>query len=365
MNKKIKNLFLAGAVIFSLAGVAVSCTDYDDDIDKLQDKTTTLETQVKDLTTKLTQAQTDITGLKTSVSELQGAVTTLQGAVKDLQDVSKTHATKEELEAAKTELTNKINSVKSELESKISALQSDLEKKITAAEKNANTYTDNAVANALKEAKAYTDQLKAAVDKALEGKVDVTTFNETVKRIDEAAASLEKRVKAAEEDLVKVHAELDSLSKVTADNQKDIAANKEEIAKNKAELEALSAKLDAALAKLGGQLKGLVFDTQVYVDGVPAIDMATYAYNPLSGDKKDSKDETWTAGDTTNSLNGKLFAEYYLNPSNASVSASDDFSYILNQGGNTPFVVTRGKASSGFAVTPTFETREHRQMVTT
>ena len=78
MNKKIKNLFLAGAVIFSLAGVAVSCTDYDDDIDKLQDKTTTLETQVKDLTTKLTQAQTDITGLKTSVSELQGAVTTLQ-----------------------------------------------------------------------------------------------------------------------------------------------------------------------------------------------------------------------------------------------------------------------------------------------
>jgi peptidoglycan hydrolase CwlO-like protein len=66
MNKKIKNLFLAGAVIFSLAGVAVSCTDYDDDIDKLQDKTTTLETQVKDLTTKLTQAQTDITGLQSS-----------------------------------------------------------------------------------------------------------------------------------------------------------------------------------------------------------------------------------------------------------------------------------------------------------
>lgn len=355
MNKKIKNLFLAGAVIFSLAGVAVSCTDYDDDIDKLQDKTTTLETQVKDLTTKLTQAQTDITGLKTSVSELQGAVTTLQGAVKDLQDVSKTHATKEELEAAKTELTNKINSVKSELESNISALRSDLEKKIAAAEKNANTYTDNAVANALKEAKAYTDQLKAAVDKALEGKVDVTTFNETVKRIDEAAASLEKRVKAAEEDLVKVHAELDSLKNVTATNGNDIAANKEEIAKNKAELEALSAKLDAALAKLGGQLKGLVFNTQVYVDGVPAIDMATYAYKPLTGDKKDSKDETWTAGNTTNSLNGKLFAEYYLNPSNASVSASDDFSYILNQGGNTPFVVTRGKASSDFAVTPAFE----------
>ena len=71
MNKKIKNLILTGAVNFSLAGVAVSCTDYDDDIDKLQDKTTTLETQVKDLTTKLTQAQTDITGLQSSMTTLQ------------------------------------------------------------------------------------------------------------------------------------------------------------------------------------------------------------------------------------------------------------------------------------------------------
>ena len=319
MNKKIKNLFLAGAVIFSLAGVAVSCTDYDDDIDKLQDKTTTLETQVKDLTTKLTQAQTDITGLQSSLS-------TLQETVKKLQTEAATHATKTELENAVKDLEGKIAAAKTE-----------------------------AINEALKQAKAYADSLKKVVDDALAGKVDKATYDAQVAAFTKDINDLKDRADKVEEDLKGVHATLDSLSKVTADNQKDIAANKEEIAKNKAELEALSAKLDAALAKLGGQLKGLVFDTQVYVDGVPAIDMATYAYNPLSGDKKDSKDETWTAGDTTNSLNGKLFAEYYLNPSNASVSASDDFSYILNQGGNTPFVVTRGKASSGFAVTPTFE----------
>lgn len=319
MNKKIKNLFLAGAVIFSLAGVAVSCTDYDDDIDKLQDKTTTLETQVKDLTTKLTQAQTDITGLQSSLS-------TLQETVKKLQTEAATHATKTELE----------NDVK------------DLEGKIAAAK-------TEAINEALKQAKAYADSLKKVVDDALAGKVDKATYNAQVAAFTKDINDLKDRAGKVEKDLEGVHAELDSLKNVTATNGNDIAANKEEIAKNKAELEALSAKLDAALAKLGGQLKGLVFDTQVYVDGVPAIDMATYAYNPLSGDKKDSKDETWTAGDTTNSLNGKLFAEYYLNPSNASVSANDDFSYILNQGGNTPFVVTRGKASSGFAVTPTFE----------
>ena len=188
------------------------------------------------------------------------------------------------------------------------------------------------------------------MDDALAGKVDKATYDAQVAAFTKDINDLKDRAGKVEKDLEGVHATLDSLSKVTAGNKSDIAANKEEIAKNKAELEALSAKLDAALAKLGGQ-----FDTQLYVDGVPAIDMATYAYKPLTGDKKDSKDETWTAGNTTNSLNGKLFAEYYLNPSNASVSASDDFSYILNQGGNTPFVVTRGKASSDFAVTPTFE----------
>ena len=289
MNKKIKNLFLAGAVIFSLAGVAVSCTDYDDDIDKLQDKTTTLETQVKDLTTKLTQAQTDITGLQSSLS-------TLQETVKKLQTEAATHATKTELENAVKDLEGKIAAAKTE-----------------------------AINEALKQAKAYADSLKKVVDDALAGKVDKATYDAQVAAFTKDINDLKDRAGKVEKDLEGVHATLDSLSKVTAGNKSDIAANKEEIAKNKAELEA------------------------------PAIDMATYAYKPLTGDKKDSKDETWTAGNTTNSLNGKLFAEYYLNPSNASVSASDDFSYILNQGGNTPFVVTRGKASSDFAVTPTFE----------
>lgn len=319
MNKKIKNLFLAGAVIFSLAGVAVSCTDYDDDIDKLQDKTTTLETQVKDLTTKLTQAQTDITGLQSSLS-------TLQETVNKLQTAAATHATKTELENAVKDLEGKIATAKTE-----------------------------AINEALKQAKAYADSLKKVVDDALAGKVDKATYDAQVAAFTKDINDLKDRAGKVEKDLEGVHATLDSLSKVTAGNKSDIAANKEEIAKNKAELEALSAKLDAALAKLGGQLKGLVFVTQVYVDAVPAIDMATYAYNPLSVAELDSKDEVWTRGNDVNTLNGKLFAEYYLNPSNATVSSSDEFSYILNQGGSTPYISTRSKASADFAVTPTFE----------
>ena len=49
MNKKIKNLFLAGALVLGLAGVAVSCTDYDDDINKLQGDQKALSDQVSGL----------------------------------------------------------------------------------------------------------------------------------------------------------------------------------------------------------------------------------------------------------------------------------------------------------------------------
>lgn len=60
MNKKFKNLFLAGALVLGLAGVAVSCTDYDDDIQKLQ---------------------SDIQNVNTNLSTVQQQVTALQNAI--------------------------------------------------------------------------------------------------------------------------------------------------------------------------------------------------------------------------------------------------------------------------------------------
>ncbi len=60
MNKKFKNLFLAGALILGFAGVAVSCTDYDDDINKLQ-------TEKADKT-ELSALQQTVSGLQTSIN---------------------------------------------------------------------------------------------------------------------------------------------------------------------------------------------------------------------------------------------------------------------------------------------------------
>ncbi len=53
MNKKIKNLFLAGAVLVGLAGVSVSCTDYSKDIDELRDENAALSKAVSELQEKL------------------------------------------------------------------------------------------------------------------------------------------------------------------------------------------------------------------------------------------------------------------------------------------------------------------------
>lgn len=53
MNKKFKNLFLAGVLALGLASVAVSCTDYSKDIDELRDENAELKSTVKALQDKI------------------------------------------------------------------------------------------------------------------------------------------------------------------------------------------------------------------------------------------------------------------------------------------------------------------------
>lgn len=74
MNKKIKNLFLAGVLVLGFAGVAVSCTDYDDDINKMQDDIAAQASTIASLKTTVDQLQSSINAgaVITSVTELSG-----------------------------------------------------------------------------------------------------------------------------------------------------------------------------------------------------------------------------------------------------------------------------------------------------
>jgi hypothetical protein len=74
MNKKIKNLFLAGALVLGFAGVAVSCTDYDKDINDLQTKIGNVENTLSTLQTNVNSLQSAINAgaVITSVTPLTG-----------------------------------------------------------------------------------------------------------------------------------------------------------------------------------------------------------------------------------------------------------------------------------------------------
>lgn len=74
MNKKFKNLFLAGALILGLAGVTVSCTDYDKDINDLQNKITDVNNQVSTLQSNVAALQSAINAgaVISSVTPLSG-----------------------------------------------------------------------------------------------------------------------------------------------------------------------------------------------------------------------------------------------------------------------------------------------------
>ena len=69
MNKKFKNLFLAGAIALGLAGVAVSCTDYDGDINDLTERVAKLESTVSELQTTIKNGAviTDVTPITNGV----------------------------------------------------------------------------------------------------------------------------------------------------------------------------------------------------------------------------------------------------------------------------------------------------------
>ena len=74
MNKKFKNLFLAGALVLGLAGVAVSCTDYDSDINNLKKDIDNVNGTVTTLSQQVQTLQNAINAgaVITNVSALSG-----------------------------------------------------------------------------------------------------------------------------------------------------------------------------------------------------------------------------------------------------------------------------------------------------
>ena len=112
---------------------------------------------------------------------------------------------------------------------------------------------------------------------------------------------------------------------------------------------------------LNSVLRAMVFNPSHYVDGVEAIDLATYKYQPL-GVKKVNADDDFLAdapfyalladGVTVESplyFAPDMKASYFLNPSNADVTEeAKDYKFLMSSAKYTDF--TRAAATSIFTV---------------
>lgn len=157
MNKKIKNLFLAGALVLGLAGVAVSCTDYDDDINAANERIEALETGT------IATLQSQVASLQSTVTSLQSAISTANSAIDALEA---------SLDAVESKHAADIAALEAAYEAADDAIKADYQAKIDALEA--------AHANDVADINDDITALEASVE-ALTGRLD--TIDETIKTL--------------------------------------------------------------------------------------------------------------------------------------------------------------------------------------
>lgn len=317
MNKKITNLFLAGALVVGLAGVAVSCTDYDDDINKLQEQVNAANSKVNDLSTQVANLQAAInagaviTNVETVAagkdSELPNG-----GVIVTLSD------------GKKFKIANGANGTNG---------------------KDGKDGEDGTVVTIGADGYWYMDgkktQYKAAGENGADGKDadQIWYAPDTDKESATYGKWVKYTLKAGE---TTPTAEPTEDSWLAAGGAANVVLTDDYLV-----ISCLDENGEEVVVKLtlSVKLASLVFVPQAYVDGVEAMDAPTFTYTAIDSSDFNTIDEAWEevrGADTT--ITPALVAKYHINPSNAVLSADAEYSFVLNQEGNTPFVATRAQA---------------------
>ena len=125
MNKKFLSAILFGALMVTSTGTFVSCKDYDDDIDNLQEQINKLVTP-ETLTTQISQLQANIDAAKqTAASELATAKAALEAAIAGKADATVITGLEEKVTAAETKVKN-LEDKLGTIEATLSALEADV-----------------------------------------------------------------------------------------------------------------------------------------------------------------------------------------------------------------------------------------------
>lgn len=250
MKKIFKNLLALFVTGTMLAGVG--CKDYDDDINKINDR-------LDELTTgKIADIESQISSMQTTIQNLQA----LETRIKALEDAQVTDADLQKLQDA-------IDAIEADYVTE-SALTTTLSSYAT------TQYVGEAI-------KAVTDALGSfTTDEAIQAAIDAAKQS----AIEAAGKACEEAFKTAVESVIAGATEepTSEIGKAFKEYDAHIkqlltdAVEKEDGFINQAIAEQIKAAVDAMSAKLSGRLTSLQVVPDLYVDGIETIELKSFKY---------------------------------------------------------------------------------------
>lgn len=276
MKKIFKNLLALFVTGTMLAGVG--CKDYDDDINKINDR-------LDELTTgKIADIESQISSMQTTIQNLQA----LETRIKALEDAQVTDADLQKLQDA------------------IDAIEANYVTKDYLTTTLGSYATTQYVGEAIK---AVTDALGSfTTDEAIQAAIDAAKQS----AIEAAGKACEEAFKTAVESVIAGATEepTSEIGKAFKEYDAHIkqlltdAVEKEDGFINQAIAEQIKAAVDAMSAKLSGRLTSLQVIPDLYVNGIETIKLKSFAYKAWKVDTEkeeatQGKDVTTTAQDVT------------------------------------------------------------------
>ena len=278
------------------------------------------------------------------VAKVAGDLETIKGQLTEKIDANKADIEKLQEKAGKIQTLAEQNKADiATLKSDIDRLTADFSKYVTT--KTLDTYKG-----------AVTSEIKAAVDKMAQDlrteiglvKGDDTTVKTIQGQIDDINEELKKFANAS--DVAELQTAFSELTEQLTNKFFVIDMSISEI-NNK--IDNIIADYKVVVGDLAGvarQLKALVFSPEAYWQGIEAIPVYSYDYNPLSlknGVADVSKDQINDMGtgmsDKHVSIVPEVVASYFLNPSNAAVDLdASHYSFLIN---NAQILPTRATAN--------------------
>ena len=346
MKKNLMNAALLGLLVVAApACTFVSCKDYDDDFNKVNNRLDGLEAAKTQINTEITSLKSDLQKANEKATQLEAKLA--EYATKtELQNGLAAKADKKELETAVNNLSAKIAEV-AKLETRIQALETakaeltalvnakvdqktydakvaDIEGRLTAAQSKATLAADKA--NTLEQT---LNTLKNKVDNQL---VALDKFNEKVAALEGKDADLQKKLDELKNTVTEKVAELKKDVKALQDAGYQTAAQVDAKVNPVAER---VGKLETALDMLRvAKVTSLVLQPNHFEGGIEGIISTDYVYKAL--EKLDEANEKGvvefkTEGEAAGNDLVKNFAlaTYHVNPSSAKVDKNkENFAFV-------------------------------------